>query len=306
MKFKNLSFVFVWLFLIVSLAFIPQRSLISSFSVEAALSWLGVLILSGLTIRSLFKAKNEYGEFFLLLKSKFKPKPFKASKTVDRLILSGGSCWFLILLFKDSLFPIPLFILGAILMVWGLSLCLEENGVYKFSETRLSNKWILAAISSSVLYWAGFTAASQINSVFGIDPSFFPFSFSAMIVFNVATLLFLLMIPVFLASSAVMVVGFISEVKNREVSKDNSAILPLVLAFSAYAAIFGLTMLQPAVQLQAARSIALKTDFNSKNVCQSEWLNGKPVIFLGPNLKYVLSQSKENAEEFKVQECLSL
>lgn len=308
MKFQNLSFVFIWSFLLMTLAFAPQHSLETPLSIKATFSWIGIFILICLIIKNLYKAqKAEYKDLALYFKEKlpFKDKELKESKASVRLVVLGGICWFLILIFKEGLFPLPLFILGSTLMVWGLSIFLEENGLYKFSESNLSNKWVLSAIFSSVLYWAGFKSAGQINSIFSVDPSLFPFTLAGMVVFNIATLFFLLMTPIFLISSATMMINFIREIVTKN-KKNELIIFPIIIMFSAYASLFGLFMLSTEVQNKAVKLIALKTDFNSAHLCDAEWLKQEAVIFVGPNSNYVLAPSKEDKKEYQIQKCISL
>jgi len=316
MQFKNLSLLFTWLLLLIILAPIPIYNLETLLSGDYFLSLHGIIIfpiiilLIFLMIRSLCKAeKNEYKELVVYLrdnlKGKFQPKKLRESKAVLRLAFSGGVCLWLIFIFKDSPFTIPLFVLGTTLIIWGLSLFLEDNGVYKFSELRLSNKWLLSGIVSAIIFWAGFKSAGQINSVFNIDPSFFPFTFTAMVLFNIATLFCLFMIPVFILSLLITCFHFIREVANKR-KNDESLIFPIVLVFSVYASYFGLSMLSPEMQYQMANLIALKTDFNSTHTCKAEWLKEKPVIFVGPNSNYVLALSEENKGKYSIQECLSL
>ncbi|EDM67320.1 hypothetical protein PE36_12777 [Moritella sp. PE36] len=292
--------------LLITLVFVPTHSLEIPLSVRASFSWGGIFFLLFLVFRNLNKAREkEYAELKIYLRDKFKPKVLVESTTTQWLVLSGGVCWFLILIFKDTLIPLPLFILGGTLMVWGLSNFLEENGLYNFSESRLSNKWVLSAIGSVLIYWAGFKSAGQINSVFNVDPGFFPFTLTAMVVFNLATLFFLLMIPVFFISTFVMIKNFIGEIVCKKI-KVGLAIFPLIIMFSCYASLFGVKMLSPQVQNEVTNSIALKTDFNSSHICKGDWLNGKPVIFIGPNSTHVLAQSRVTSDKYDIFRCTSL
>ncbi|MEH6385765.1 MAG: hypothetical protein V7780_14240 [Colwellia sp.] len=308
MKFHNLSFAFFWCFLLITLAFVPTHNLSLSLSVKDIFSWIGIIVLSFLTLKNLYKAKLvEYKELLSYLQKQvpFIDKELTESKTAVTLVMSGGACWFLILIFKDGLLPLPLFILGTTLMLWGISLFFEENGIYKFSESSLSNKWILAAVGSSLIYWASFKSAGQVNSIFNIEPSLFPFTLTAMVLYNIATLFFLLMIPVFLSTSVYMLFKFIYEVVTKK-HKSELAIFPAVILFSAYASIFGLLMLTPEVQNKSVKNIALKTDFNSNHLCSAGWLKDQPVIFVGPNSNYVLGSSETNKKELVIQQCISL
>jgi hypothetical protein len=305
-KFQNLSVVFLWSFVLFILIFIPTHSL-EELTVRSVLSWVGISILIILIIKNLLKSKlSEYKELYIAVKGKFKTKELIESKTSVRLVFSGGACWFLILIFKSGLLPIPLFIIGATLMIWGLSHFLEENGLYKFSESSLSNKWILSALGSIVLYWSAFKSAGQVNSVFNIDPGFFPFTLTAMALFNIATLLFLLMIPVFIISGLIMLCNFVREVFFKKKKKNELMIFTGVLVFSAYASLFSLFMLSPTLQDKAVNSIALQTDFNSSHTCDDEWLKDKPVIFVGPNSNYVLATSQDHEGKYTIQRCISL
>lgn len=308
MKFENFSFAFIWLYLLTLLVFIPEHSLTPPLSIKATFSWLGILILTFLVAKNLIKASHdEYKALVIHIKGKI---PFFKGEIVESnmalgLSYSGLGCWLLILLLRDSFFPLPLFILGAILMVWGLSIFLEENGVYKFSESRLSNKWVLSAIASAVLYWAGFNSAGQVNSVFGIDPGFFPFTLAAMVLVNVIILFCLIMIPVFFVLVVIMSLNFFKKRSREEKSKE-SMMLIAVLVFSVYASFMGLMMLSPKSQENIVRSIALKTDFNSTHVCKDDWLKDKPVIFVGPNSSHVLTKSNVHKDKYDIYKCISL
>lgn len=308
MKFEKLSFAFIWLFLLTLLVFIPEHSLTPPLSIKATFSWLGIFALAFLVVKNLIKASHdEYRA--LVIHSKGKIPSFKGEIVESNMALglsySGLACWLLIILFKDSFFPLPLFILGAILMVWGLSIFLEENGVYNFSESRLSNKWVLSAIASAVLYWAGFKSAGQVNSVFGIDPGFFPFTLAAMVLVNVVILFCLIMVPVFLISGAGMLLKVVKEVSGKKKRKE-SMIFMAVLVFSAYASIMGLIMQSPKAQENIVRKIALKTDFNSTHLCKDDWLKDKSVIFVGPNSSRVLAESNVQEDKYEIYECISL
>lgn len=308
MKFENLSFAFIWLFLLTLLVLIPEHSLTLPLSIKATFSWLGIFILVFLVAKNLIKAsRDEYRALVFHIKGKipsFKGEIVESNMAL-RLSYSGLACWFLIILLKDSFFPLPLFILGAILMVWGLAIFLEENGVYKFSESRLSNKWVLSAIASAVLYWAGFNSAGQVNSVFAIDPGFFPFTLAAMVLVNVIILFCLIMVPVFIVSGGVMLLKFAREVSGKKKSKE-SMMFMAVIVFSGYASLTGLIMQSPKAQEDIVRSIALKTDFNSTHVCKDDWLKDKPVIFVGPNSSHVLTKSNVHKDKYEIYKCISL
>jgi len=307
-KFHNLSFAFVWCFLLITLVFVPTHNLSLPLSVKGFFSWVGIIVLSFLTLKNLYKATlAEYKELLSYLKKQipYIDKELTESKSAVTLVMSGGACWFLILIFKDGLLPLPLFILGTTLMLWGISLFLEENGIYKFSESSLSNKWVLGAIGSSLVYWASFKSAGQINSIFNIEPSLFPFTLTAMVLYNIATVFFLLMIPVFILTSAYMIFKFVYELVSKKRKKE-LAIFPAIILFSAYASIFGLIMLSQEVQNKSVKTIALKTDFNSAHLCGADWLKDQPVIFVGPNSSYVLGPSQLDHKELVVQKCISL
>jgi len=307
-KFEKLASAFIWLFLLTLLVFIPQHSLIPPLSIKATFSWLGIIALAFLVAKNLIKAgHNEYRALVSYIKGKipsFKGEIIESNMALG-LSYSGLVCWFLIILLKDSFFPLPLFILGAILMVWGLSIYLEENGVYKFSESRLSNKWVLSAIASAVLYWAGFKSAGQVNSVFGIDPGFFPFTLAAMVLVNVIILFCLIMAPLFFILAGVMLIKFVRDISGKQKSKE-SMIFPAVLVFSAYAALVGLMMQHPKAQENIVKSIALKTDFNSAHACRDDWLKNKSVIFVGPNSSHVLTESNVHEGKYEIYKCISL
>lgn len=304
MKLENLSIAFIWLFLLTLLVFIPEHSLTPPLSIKAMFSWLGIFILAFLVVKNLIKAnRDEYRALVVHIKGKipsFKGEIVESNMALG-LSYSGLGCWFLIILLKNSFFPLPLFILGAILMVWGLSIFLEENGVYKFSESRLSNKWVLSAVVSAVLYWAGFNSAGQVNSVFGIDPGFFPFTLAAMVLVNVIILFCLIMVPIFFVSGVVIVREFTGKKKSKEYM-----MFVAVLVFSAYASLMGLTMLSPKAQDNIVKLIALKTDFNSTNICTNDWLKDKPVIFVGPNSSHVFTESNIHKGVYEIYKCISL
>ncbi|WP_339515724.1 hypothetical protein [Pseudomonas sp. RL_15y_Pfl2_60] len=307
MKFKKLSHAFIFLFLLIILVFIPGHSLTPPLSIKATFSWIGITMLVFLVAKNLIKAsQDEYSALVTHIKGKipsFKGEIVESSMALW-LSYSGLTCWFLMALLKDIFFPLPLLILGATLMVWGLSIFLEENGVYKFSESRLSNKWVLSAIASAVLYWAGFKSAGQVNSVFGIDPGFFPFTLAAMILVNVIVLFCLIMLPVLLVLVGVTLLKFVNDISGKHKSKE-SMIFSVVLAFSAYASIIGIIMQFPEAQENIVRSIALKTDFNSTHLCKGDWLKDKAVIFVGPNSSYVLTDSNNHEGKYEIYKCIS-
>lgn len=311
MNFQHLSFALIWCFGLVLLIFIPSHSLSLPLSVKGLFSWIGIIILLFLVLKNVWKAKaneyKEYKEFYFYLKGKipFIGKELVESKASINLSLSGAICWFLILIFKDGFLSFPLFIVGSILIIWGLSLFLEDNGIYKFTESKLSNKWVLGSLIASLTFWASFKSAGQINNVFGIDPSLFPFTLAAMTVYNIALFVFLLMIPVFLMTLLYMVLktvyGLITKNHHSELT-----IFPIIIVFSAYASMTGLLMLDTKNQKKTVKSVAYRTDYNSKHLCDVEWLKGEPVIFVGPNSNYVLGRSESNKELQVIQKCLSL
>lgn len=308
MKFEKLSFAFIWLFLLTLLVFIPEHSLTPPLSIKATFSWLGIITLTFLVAKNLIKAGlNEYRALIIYIKGKipsFKDEIVESNMALG-LSYSGLACWLLIITLKNSYFFLPLFILGAILIVWGLSVFLEENGIYKFSESRLSNKWVLSAIASTVLYWAGFKSAGQVNSVFGIDPAFFPFTLTAMVLVNVISLFCLIMVPVFFALGCIMLLNFVRDISGKKKNKE-SMIFIAALVFSAYASIMGLMMQFPKAQENIVKSIAVKTDFNSTHVCKDDWLKNKPVIFTGPNSSHVLAESHVHQGKYDIYKCISL
>ncbi|MDI3324527.1 hypothetical protein QKW35_09080 [Pontibacterium granulatum] len=315
---RYLPLAFLYAFLIVCLVFMPSYSLDIPLSKEASVIWLAIFLLFLKFVITMSKVtRQELFNCFSFVKGRVFSMEMKTTKVTNRLLFAGGACWFLILFFKETLFPLPLFVLGSILFVWGLSRFLEENSVYRFSESYISNRWLLGGLSSFILYWAGFNSASQINSMFGVDPGFFPFTISAMVFYNVAVILFLLMIPVFFVSSSILVAGIIKDLVNdkdegRDKREDGDegnvyAVLISIVVFSAYASVAGLIMLSPNTESVAVKSIAMKTDFNSKHYCKGEHLKDKSVIFIGPNSNVVLAEAVDNSkQQFSVQKCVSL
>ncbi len=126
-----------------------------------------------------------------------------------------------------------------------------------------------------------------------------------MVLYNIATVFFLLMIPFFILTSAYMMFNIFYKLVSKKRKKE-LAIFPAIILFSAYASIFGLIMLSQEVQNKSVKTIALKTDFNSAHLCGADWLKDQPVIFVGPNSSYVLGPSKSDNKELVVQKCISL
>lgn len=307
MKLKKLPFAFTWLFLLTTLIFSPEYSLSFPLSEKAAFSWIAIIFFSFLVVKNLLQAsREEYAEVALYFKSKvpFFKKDLIESKMVLRLVYSGLLSWILMIIFKNTFLSLPLFILGLILMAWGLSTFMEDNGLYHLSRSSLSNKWFLGGAFSSILYWAGFKSAEQINSVFSIDPSFFPFTLSAMILVNVFVLFCLFMVPVFFICCALLFFNIVKLIIRKK-DYTQSRIFMAVLVFSAYAAIIGLKMQSPKLQNHFVNLIALKTDFNSKHLCANDRLKGIPVIFLGPNSRRVLAISRDSHNEYQVYQCIT-
>lgn len=308
MKFENLTFAFVWSILLAILVIVPEHNLTLPLSIKATFSWMGIIILAFLILKNLLKAKiPEYKALVLYIKGKipFIERDLIKSEVAERLMLSGLISWLFIMPFKNSFFPLPLFTLGSILLIWGLSIFFEKNGVYKFSESNLSNKWVLSGIGSVILYWASFKSAGQINSVFSMDSGLFPYTLVAMVLVNVIVLFSLIMIPVFIILAFAMIIKFVRKVFGKP-KNDESMIFMAVLVFSGYFSIIGLMMQYQKLQDSVVRSIALKTDFNFSHVCEDNWLKDKPVIFIESNSSHVLAQSKKNDKKFEIYKCISL
>ncbi|WP_462160666.1 hypothetical protein [Pseudoalteromonas maricaloris] len=308
-KCENLISAFGCLIIIATLVFVPTQTLSPPLSPLSFITWLAITALTLFLINKLKSADESEYEYFKERIMQAIPISntlhLKESRTALWLVNFGMLVWLLLLVTKANYYGLGLLIIGAVAMIWGFSIQLEANGIYRAFNSYVSNKWILGVCSSALLFFSGVESASQINAVFGVDSSLFPFTVTAMLVINICVIFCLMMLIIFAITVCIVGLQLISDLRRKPKTSSSPMIFVALLFFSTYASLAGLIIHPSEAKENIARKIALKIDFNSSHLCTNSELKNRPVIFLGPNLSRVLAQSEKDEKTYQVYQCVS-
>lgn len=229
----------------------------------------------------------------------YKYKPKFSTKTKS-LYLAGLLSWMPIVISGAKFQPALLFCIGSILLLWSTLLALEENGVYSFLNTWKSDKIFISFLIAAITFWGGYTSASQINNVFYIDSSYFPFTFSAMTVYNIARLTTYFTIP---TTVILMIFALYDAMRTFRSKPSRVGEISLFLVPMVYFAITGLIINEENVIKKSLIEISYSVDFNKNSHCDNSSVKNKPVIFLGPNSEKVLVKLYDKKDKFSIKDC---
>ncbi|TDF34769.1 hypothetical protein EYS14_23775 [Alteromonadaceae bacterium M269] len=307
-KVANIPFILLSIFAIAIIHLATDTSFSMPKSMNEYLSWIGIAVFVGMMINHIKKLSEDEGKAFvklviLYLKSCNSALPtIKISNSAYFILFLGQISWALIIAFKAALAPRELFVIGLAFFLWGFSLVLEENGLYSWWTKKLSNRWLLSAIIASILFWAAFSSASAINSVFGVDASHLSFTYTAMLVYKIVMMFSLATGAILALSSLYFVYRFTLLIRGKENSDGGLHIF--IPAFSFAVFLFGTILAEQEFQSWFIKQAALKTDFNHHHLCLNRELRGVPVVFLDPKSELVLAYDTSRGVESFVTNCI--
>ena len=249
---------------------------------------------TAITFREALAFKNKLVTGLVILNERI-PQP-EVSPLATILCFAGISCWLAIVRLEGVIYPKVFFASGFILFIWGFSLILEDTGIYKYVRKKVTHLWLLSLGLTTLLFWAGVQGAAHVNQAFPADPSHFPFTLSAMVVYNLLVAFSFAMMGVFIFVALAILYNIVISSFEKKNSEDSSGVLPLFLIFSLLVPIVGLAMNQKEIRKVYVKDIALSTDFNESHLCTNVRVLGKPVVFLGPNSRTVMVYSESDAK----------
>lgn len=301
---KRIVWCFLFLFLALNAAFAPDYSL--SIPFDTPLEALGGLALAvclggGFWNGSKIRFRNLRGHIFSKLN-------IYAQKDLDNrsaanLALIGMSIWLLALYFREGFMVAPFVIAGTLVMIWSVMIFFEDSPLVKALSSYSSSKMIFGFLSACIVFWATYTTFSQVNAVFGIDPSYFPFAITVGIFINIAKVVALTSIVIAPLS---MIVSFINMFTSSHPFWSNSrqAVLYCSLILSSLVFLMLGFLWSDDFMHKKLLESAEVMDMNNNHLCHNELLVKEdkkvPVIFLGPNSSLVLY--KDN-DQLDIVEC---
>ncbi|EHH1260565.1 hypothetical protein J7H92_004398, partial [Vibrio parahaemolyticus] len=289
---KRLVWCFAFLFLSVNIAFAPDYSLSIPFETPlAALGGMAVLFCLLFGVRDLSKIGYQNLKDHIFSKLNMYSQKTLDNKSSANLALIGMCIWLLAIYFRQGAMVAPLVIAGTLVMIWSVMIFFEESLLVKAISTYSSSKKIFGFISACIVFWATYTTFGQVNSVFGVDPSYFPFTITVGIFINIAKVVALTSIVITPLS---VIMSFINMFTSNHPFWSNSrqAVLYCTLILSSMIFLtLGFLWSDEFMHRKLLES-AQVMDMNGNHLCHNDLLiqDGKkvPVIFIGPNSSLVL------------------
>ncbi|WP_429157924.1 hypothetical protein [Aeromonas veronii] len=199
---------------------------------------------------------------------------------------------------------------GFTLKVWGLALAIlyigvsiEKFSIFKHIWQFSFTKFIASIAISGLIVFSTGKAAGEINSVFGVDASAFPFTltFTSGLVFFHYIIPFFVLVGIIATMFAFNALGWIrskfSENNNYELPPIHSFFFP-TLATIVLVTLWGWSKNDLSEEMLPSEiyKLAHMLDFNSKNEC-ANLKQGVPFVYLGPNQTTILADTKSTYTE---------
>lgn len=301
---KRLVWCLASFFSAVNLAFAPDYSLSIPFDTPLeALGGLVVFVLFLFGIWNLSKVSYQNVNDHIFSKLNVYSKKDLENKSAANLALIGMCIWLLAIYLREGVMVAPFVIAGTLVMILSIMIFFEDSILVKAISSYSSSKKMFGFISACIVFWATYTTFGQVNSVFGVDPSYFPFTITIGIFINIAKVVALTSI-VIAPLSMIMVVIHMFTSNHPFWSNSRHAVLycSLILSFLIVLTL-GSLWSDDFIHKKLLES-AYAMDMNGNHLCHNDLLiqDGKkvPVIFIGPNSSLVL-YNKGN--KFDITDC---
>ncbi|KAF7772143.1 hypothetical protein PCIT_a2154 [Pseudoalteromonas citrea] len=299
----NLTRSLVFLFISVTIAFglgenisIPIKSLSEFFR------WLCVIVFFIVSFTFFMKINwPNIMEYLAYRLDRYAQKE-RGNSQVNNLAKVGTIAWVLAIFLKEGNLVIPLLLFGTITMAWAVMIFFEDTSIYKNLISYTSTKVVFSFFFASFSYWATVTTFSQINMIFGIEASLFPFTIVIGIfinVFKVISQLAVILVPI------TMLLTFLSVLTAKHQIWDSSrqVIIQTLFMLSVVLLILQSVARDENFTKNQLIRVAQATDMNSNHHCKNDVLikdeKKLPVIFIGPNSSMVLFKDGNNFDIVK-------
>lgn len=301
---KRLIWSFAFIFFAVNVVFVPDYSLSIPFKTPLeALGGLVSLIFLTSALWNFFKVSYKNIIDNIVSKLNIYSQKDLDNKSSANIALIGMSIWLLAIYSREGVMLAPLVIVGSLVMIWSVMIFFEESVLVKNISSYLSSKIIFGFLSACIIFWATYTTLGQINEIFGVDPSYFPFATTVGIFINVAKVVALTSIVVLPLS---LIVSFINMFTSDHPfwSLSRQAILYCTFMLSLIVFQMLIYLWNDEFMHEKLLKSAEIMDMNSNHHCHNNLLgqNNKkvPVIFIGPNSSLVLYKKND---QFDITDC---
>lgn len=301
---KRLAWCFTFLFLAVNVTFAPDYSLSIPFNTPLeALGGIAVLFFVAAGIWNISKISYKNLMEHIISKLNSYSKKDLDNNIAANLALIGMSVWLLAIYFREGVMVGPLVIAGTLVMIWSVMTFFEDSALIKILSSYASSKKIFGFLSACIVFWATYTTFGQVNTVFGVDPSYFPFAITVGIFINIAKMFALTSIVVTPLSMIMSLINMFTS-SHPFWSNSRQAVLYCTLILSSLVFLTLEFLWSDEFIHNKLLESAEVMDMNSNHLCHNDLLvKGKekvPVIFIGPNSSLVLYK---NGDEFDITDC---
>lgn len=301
---KHFTYGFIYLFIALNILLGTDYKI--SFPLETpfkALVFMIVIFCISSGVWNLLKINFKNILIYFVYKIDLYSKKKLDNKSSANLAFSGMCVLQLSVYLREGVLATPFFVLGVLVMIWGVMIFFEGSVLIKNLASYISSKIVFGFVSASIVFWATYSSFNQINSIFGVDPSYFPFTITIGIFINVVKVIALASILI-MPISLIMVIlslftsghGFWSF--TRQIFLYSTLILSfLILQFLNF-------LWSDEFTRQKLIESAQLMDMNNNHLCHNEVLFSEeeklPVIFISPSSSVVLYNK---GDEFDIVEC---
>jgi hypothetical protein len=218
------------------------------------------------------------------------------NKSAEKIALIGMVLFPIAIYYRDGVFLAPL-------IIWSIMIFLEDSVVVKAIFSYSSSKKIFAFLSSCVVFWATYTTFGQVNTVFGVDPTYFPFAITVGIFINIIKVAIFPSIVVAPLSVIFLIINAFTS-KHPFWSVSRQYLLSCTFILSSFMLLMFIYVKSDDFIQKKILESAEVMDMNNNHHCHSkDLLRGSkklPVVFLGPNSSLVLYK---NNGKFDIADC---
>lgn len=190
----------------------------------------------------------------------------------------------------------PTFFVGVTLLLVYIAISFERNSflstIWKYGSVKFSISLALTII----IFFSSFTASSDINRIFGIDASAFPYTLTAVTFLNIFTAIEPIFRVLFAISGISLVLKYFEYKSTGEFGWLGILFIFSCFASGSYGWFLNSSYFseQKDIDLKIYK-IAHKVDFSSNYPCKKTESSAK-VIFLGPKMNHVLFDQVKASE----------